>query len=132
MPFEYKSQIIVQQLNNSNQFILRFILGSSLVSQVLALQLYNTQQTNGVMGGYLYDYFILVIVLSFKKIRVIVQVTSQSWAMQPSTGQTSATQSYVGQPSSGYTAVHSRGFQSGQRGQGGQDYQPYYDQGSGR
>ncbi|TGO28732.1 hypothetical protein BPAE_0024g00800 [Botrytis paeoniae] len=117
---------------------------NSLISQRSVLQPYGTQQAGDFTGGYSQGYE------SEQQSAYLAPYpgqptqyqenqgsspNSQLWAMQPSTGQTSATQSYVHQPSGGYTGIHSRGYQSGQSGQGsqvGQDEQYYYDQGSGR
>ncbi|TGO47257.1 hypothetical protein BOTNAR_0535g00090 [Botryotinia narcissicola] len=112
-------------------------LGSSSISQASALQPYGAQEAGGFTSGYSHGHAsqqrpVHPAVYPGYRTQVIVQIPSQSWAMQPSTGQISATQSYVGHPSGGYAAVHLRGSQSGQRGQGGQDDQYYHDQGSDR
>ncbi|KAF7909977.1 uncharacterized protein EAF01_003695 [Botrytis porri] len=107
------------------------------VSQALAHQPCGTQQAGAFPVGYSQDY------ASEQQPAYPGQPTqyqgnqgsssnNQSWAIQSSTGQISATQSYVSQPSGRYTGVHSRGYQNGQSGHGSQDDQCYYDQGSGR
>ncbi|TGO42847.1 hypothetical protein BHYA_0005g01130 [Botrytis hyacinthi] len=112
---------------------------SSSVSQASALQPYGTRNAGGFIGGYSQGSASeqqLAYHAAYSGQPTQYQEDqysssdSQSWAMHSFTDQTSATQSYVGQLFGGYTAVHSRGFQSGQRGQGsqgGQDDQYYYE-----
>ncbi|THV51669.1 hypothetical protein BGAL_0103g00280 [Botrytis galanthina] len=110
-------------------------------SQASAIQSYGTQQVGGFTDGYSHSHTneqqpvhpaIYPVYRTQYQENLGSSSVSQSWAMQPSTGQTSATQSYIGQPPGGNTGAHSHDYQSGQGSQGGQDYQHYHYQGSGR
>ncbi|KAM0124241.1 hypothetical protein ACHAP3_010504 [Botrytis cinerea] len=108
--------------------------GTFLDIQASTIQPYGTQQAGGFIGDYSQGYESeqqAAYPTAYPGQHTQYQENqgtfsgSQSWAMQPLTGQTLATQSYVAQPSDAYTGVHSRGYQSGQ---GGQDDQYYYNQ----